>query len=119
MTTETLTGRQRLIMCLLLGAQFMFALDFSIVTVALPVIGDDLDMTPAELSWIVTLFALSAAGLMLLMGRIGDYYGSQNVNGRRTKCCFRSFQGPLFFRMNSFPHSFGVSREAEIGKLNE
>jgi EmrB/QacA subfamily drug resistance transporter len=79
MTTETLTGRQRLIMCLLLGAQFMFALDFSIVTVALPVIGDDLDMTPAELSWIVTLFALSAAGLMLLMGRIGDYYGRKRM----------------------------------------
>ena len=71
--------KQAVTLIVLLGAQFMFALDFSIVTVALPAIGSDLNMSPSELSWIVTLFALSAAGLMLLMGRIGDYYGRKKL----------------------------------------
>lgn len=78
-TAPRLDRRAVLVLVVLLAAQFMFALDFSIVTVALPVIGADLDMGPGELSWIVTLFALSAAGLMLLMGRIGDYYGRKKL----------------------------------------
>lgn len=74
-----LTGRQRLILTLLLGAQFMFALDFSIVTVALPAMGQDLGIADGDLQWIITLFALAAAGLVLLMGRIGDYYGRKKM----------------------------------------
>ena len=75
----TLERRDVIVLVVLLAAQFMFALDFSIVTVALPAIGTDLGMGPGQLSWIVTLFALSAAGLMLLMGRIGDYYGRKKL----------------------------------------
>lgn len=78
-TAPRLTRSDVLVLVVLLAAQFMFALDFSIVTVALPVIGEDLDMGPGALTWIVTLFALSAAGLMLLMGRIGDYYGRKRL----------------------------------------
>lgn len=85
MSTQTkavspaLTVRQRLILTLLLGAQFMFALDFSIVTVALPSMGSELGIANSDLQWIITLFALSAAGLVLLMGRIGDYYGRKRM----------------------------------------
>jgi EmrB/QacA subfamily drug resistance transporter len=78
-TTPRLTRGDVLVLVVLLAAQFMFALDFSIVTVALPVIGAELNMGPGALTWIVTLFALSAAGLMLLMGRIGDYYGRKRL----------------------------------------
>lgn len=77
--TLSLTGRQKLVLTLLLGAQFMFALDFSIVTVALPAMGRDLGIADGDLQWIITLFALSAAGLVLLMGRIGDYYGRKKM----------------------------------------
>ena len=77
--TPSLTGRQRLVLTLLLGAQFMFALDFSIVTVALPAMGRELGIADGDLQWIITLFALSAAGLVLLMGRIGDYYGRKKL----------------------------------------
>lgn len=77
--SPTVSRRDTGVLVVLLAAQFMFALDFSIVTVALPVIGADLDMGPSQLSWIVTLFALSAAGLMLLMGRVGDYYGRKKL----------------------------------------
>lgn len=74
-----LTGHERLVLTLLLGAQFMFALDFSIVTVALPAMGSELGIQDGNLQWIITLFALSAAGLVLLMGRIGDYYGRKKL----------------------------------------
>lgn len=77
--TLALSARQRLVLTLLLGAQFMFALDFSIVTVALPAMGRDLGIADSDLQWIITLFALSAAGLVLLMGRIGDYYGRKKM----------------------------------------
>lgn len=75
----SLSGSQRLVLTLLLGAQFTFALDFSVVTVALPAMGRDLGIADADLQWIITLFALSAAGLVLLMGRIGDLYGRKRM----------------------------------------
>lgn len=74
-----LTGRQRLVLIVLLGAQFMFALDFSIVTVALPVIGEDLGIPDADLQWIVTAFALTAASLVLVMGRVADLHGRKRM----------------------------------------
>lgn len=72
---EAWTGRQKVTLVVLLGAQFMFAVDFSIVTVALPVIGTSLGMPLTEFQWIVSTFALAAAGFMLLFGRITDLYG--------------------------------------------
>lgn len=73
------TGRQRLILVVLLAAQFMLAVDFSILNVALPVIGRGLGFPLAGLQWIVTAFALAAAGFSLLFGRIADLFGRRRV----------------------------------------
>lgn len=78
-TPATMTGRQRLILVLLLGAQFMLAVDFSILNVALPVIGRGLGFALGDLQWIATAFALSAAGFTLLLGRVGDLVGRRRV----------------------------------------
>ncbi|WP_228470985.1 MFS transporter [Streptomyces alkaliphilus] len=74
-----MTSRQKTVLVVLLGAQFMFAVDFSILTVALPKIGADLGIGIDDLQWVVTVFALSAAGFMLLCGRIGDLYGRKKI----------------------------------------
>ncbi|MCZ7459565.1 MFS transporter [Streptomyces sp. WMMC940] len=74
-----MTGKQKAILIVLLGAQFMFAVDFSILTVALPKIGDDLGFGIDSLQWVITAFALTAAGFMLLFGRIGDLYGRKKL----------------------------------------
>jgi MFS family permease len=74
-----MTTRQKQIMVLLLGAQFMLAADFSILTVALPVIGDTLGFTFSNLQWITTGFALPAAGLTLLFGRVADLAGRRRL----------------------------------------
>ncbi|EPH40386.1 putative Cephamycin export protein CmcT [Streptomyces aurantiacus JA 4570] len=74
-----MTGRQKLVLTLLLGAQFMIAVDFSILNVALPVVGEGLGFPLGHLQWIATSFALAAAGFTLLFGRIADLFGRKRL----------------------------------------
>ncbi|WP_336216800.1 MFS transporter [Nonomuraea sp. LPB2021202275-12-8] len=78
-TEPAMTGRQKLILVLLLGSQFMLAIDFSILNVALPVIGEGLGFKLANLQWIATAFALCAAGFTLLFGRVADLFGRRRL----------------------------------------
>ncbi|MGV9271630.1 MFS transporter [Kitasatospora sp. NPDC003701] len=77
--TTGMTGRQRLVLVVLLAAQFMLAVDFSILNVALPVIGRGLGFGLGSLQWIATSFALFAAGFTLLFGRVADLFGRRRV----------------------------------------
>ncbi|MGW8972535.1 MFS transporter [Streptomyces platensis] len=74
-----MTRRAQLILLLLCGAQFIIALDFSILNVALPVLGRDLGMDQADLQWAVTAFALPSGGFLLLCGRIADLFGRRRL----------------------------------------
>jgi MFS family permease len=76
---EKLTTRAKLVLFVLCAAQFMVALDFSILNVALPVLGKDLGMSQANLQWAVTAFALPSGGFLLLFGRIADLYGRRRL----------------------------------------
>ena len=60
-------------------AQLMVVLDASIANIALPYIGEDLDINQANLSWIVTGYALAFGGLLLLGGRLADLYGRRRI----------------------------------------
>ncbi|TVT14762.1 MFS transporter, partial [Amycolatopsis rhizosphaerae] len=74
-----LTPRLRLVLVLLLATQFMLAVDFAILNVALPVIGEGLGFSLAHLQWIATAFALCAAGFTLLFGRVADLFGRRRL----------------------------------------
>ncbi|MCO6004614.1 MFS transporter [Actinoallomurus purpureus] len=74
-----MTARQRMVLVLLLGAQFMLAVDFSILNVALPAVGDGLGIGLHGLQWVATGFALPAAGLTLLSGRVADLFGRRRM----------------------------------------
>ncbi|MFD7896704.1 MFS transporter [Streptomyces sp. NPDC059743] len=76
---ERLTGRLKLVLVVLLVAQFMLAVDFSILNVALPAIGKGLGFSLGNLQWIATSFALAAAGFTLLFGRIADLVGRRRL----------------------------------------
>ncbi|MEW2529506.1 MFS transporter [Streptomyces sp. NPDC047071] len=76
---QRLTGELKLTLAVLLVAQFMLAVDFSILNVALPAIGDGLGFSLSDLQWIATAFALSAAGFTLFFGRIGDLLGRKKI----------------------------------------
>ncbi|MFF3324373.1 MFS transporter [Streptomyces sp. NPDC002889] len=74
-----LDRRARLILFVLCAAQFMVALDFSVLNVALPDLGKDLGLDRSALQWAVTAFALPAGGFLLLFGRIADLYGRRRL----------------------------------------
>ncbi|WP_281451453.1 MFS transporter [Paenarthrobacter nitroguajacolicus] len=74
-----MTGRQRLALVVLLAASFTLAVDFSILNVALPAIGADVGFSLENLQWIATAFALCAAGLTLLFGRVADIVGRRTM----------------------------------------
>jgi EmrB/QacA subfamily drug resistance transporter len=60
-------------------AQFMVVLDISIVNVALPAIQASLHFGPAGLQWVVTSYALTFGGLLLLGGRLADLFGRRRI----------------------------------------
>jgi MFS family permease len=74
-----MAGRQRLILFLLLGSQFMLSVDFSILNIALPQVGAGVGLDLANLPWVVTAYALPTAGCTLLFGRIADLYGRRRL----------------------------------------
>ncbi|MEU0780526.1 MFS transporter [Streptomyces sp. NPDC006173] len=57
----------------------MALLDSTVVNVALPAIGRDLDASLAALQWTVNGYMLSLAGLILLGGSLGDRFGRRKV----------------------------------------
>jgi EmrB/QacA subfamily drug resistance transporter len=60
-------------------AQFMVVLDVSIVNVALPAIQHDLGFSATGLQWVVTAYALTFGGLLLLGGRLADLFGRRRI----------------------------------------
>ena len=71
--------RMGLALGLVVAAQFVLQLDFSIVNVALPTIKRELHFVPADLQWIVTGYALTFGSLLLFGGRVGDLAGHRRV----------------------------------------
>ncbi|MFI9247174.1 MFS transporter [Streptomyces sp. NPDC053086] len=57
----------------------MALLDSTVVNVALPRIGRDLDANLAALQWTVNAYMVTLAGLILLGGSLGDRYGRRKV----------------------------------------
>ncbi|MFC4331801.1 MFS transporter [Streptomyces andamanensis] len=74
-----LSTRDKLVLFVLCAAQFMVALDFSVLNVALPELGTDLGMSRSALQWAVTAFALPSGGFLLLFGRVGDLFGRRRL----------------------------------------
>jgi EmrB/QacA subfamily drug resistance transporter len=57
----------------------MALLDSTVVNVALPRIGEDLDADLAVLQWTVTAYLLTLSSLILLGGALGDRYGRRRI----------------------------------------
>jgi EmrB/QacA subfamily drug resistance transporter len=66
-------------LALLASAQFVVVLDASIVNVALPSIGRDLQFSQDDLSWVVNAYTLFFGGFLLLGGRMADLLGRRRV----------------------------------------
>ena len=81
-TTPDLTktySRRWLALALLCTVRFIAVLDFSIVNVALPAIQKDLSFSQQNLQWIISAYALTYGGFLLLGGRATDLFGRRRV----------------------------------------
>ena len=58
-------------------AQFMLILDLTVVNVALPDLGADLDLSRSAFTWTVSIYGLVFGGLLLLGGRLADIFGTR------------------------------------------
>ncbi|AZM51849.1 MFS transporter [Streptomyces sp. WAC 01529] len=65
-----------LVLC---AAMFLDALDVSMVGVALPSIGSELNLSTSTLQWVVSGYILGYGGLLLLGGRAADLLGRRRV----------------------------------------
>src|SRR5919112_1788215 len=66
-------------LALLALVQFVIVLDASIVNVALPSIGTDLNFSQDNLSWVVNAYTLVFGGFLLLGGRMADRLGRRRL----------------------------------------
>ena len=67
-----------ILLATVLGTGIVF-LDATVVNIALPTIGRDLDASLAALQWTVNAYTLTLAGFLLLGGALGDRYGRRRV----------------------------------------
>jgi EmrB/QacA subfamily drug resistance transporter len=92
-------------LALLCGAFFMVILDANIVVVALPSIDEALSFSEQGLQWVISAYAITFAGLLLLGGRAADLLGRRRV----------FMVGLLFFTFASLLCGFAWSSDALIG----
>ena len=64
---------------LLAVSYFMTIIDLTIVNVSLPTIGRDLHFSETSLQWVVTAYALTFGGFLLLGGRAADLLGRRRM----------------------------------------
>ena len=80
--TRQETGRQihRWWAFALLGVTYLITtIDLTIVNVSLPTIGRDLHFSTTDLQWVVTAYALTFGGFLLLGGRAADLLGRRRM----------------------------------------
>lgn len=78
-TTRAPNPRRWRILALAAIAQLMLVLDVTVVAIALPHVGADLDLGREALTWVVSGYTLAFGGLLLLGGRAADKFGARRL----------------------------------------
>src|SRR5438552_4595590 len=71
--------RRWLILAVVGAAFFMTILDVAIVTVAIPSIQKDLHINESTVQWLLTAYAITFGGFLLLGGRMADLLGRRRI----------------------------------------
>jgi EmrB/QacA subfamily drug resistance transporter len=77
--TKTTIRRPDATLGLILTVAFMVVLDFSIVNVALAAIERELHAGATSVQWVITAYAITFGGLLVLGGRMGDLWGRRRM----------------------------------------
>ncbi len=73
------SGAGRWVLAVAVLGSGMAFLDGTVVNVAVPAIGEDLDASTSSLQWILNGYLLTLASLILLGGSLGDRYGRRRI----------------------------------------
>jgi EmrB/QacA subfamily drug resistance transporter len=76
---EAPNPRRWLVLAVVGAAFFMTILDVAIVTVAIPSIQRDLDISESTVQWLLTAYAITFGGFLLLGGRMADLLGRRRI----------------------------------------
>ncbi|OPH57173.1 arabinose ABC transporter permease [Paenibacillus ferrarius] len=68
-----------LALLLLAISQFVLALDYTIIFVALPSLAADLGFSANHLQWVISAFSLAYGGFLLIGGRLSDLLGRRRM----------------------------------------
>jgi len=60
-------------------SQLVMALDYTIIFVAMPSLGNELGFTTNHLQWVVSAYSLAFGGLLLIGGRLSDLLGRRRM----------------------------------------
>jgi len=77
-----MSGTQRgkwLVLAVVGAAFFMTILDVAIVNVAIPSIQEDLHIAESTVQWVITAYAITFGGFLLLGGRMADLLGRRRI----------------------------------------
>lgn len=67
------------VLLLQVAAEFLLVIDTAVVTVALPSIERDLNISHDALSWVINSYVLTFGGLLLFGGRLADQLGRKRM----------------------------------------
>ena len=68
-----------LVLAVVGAAFFMTILDVAIVNVAIPSIQEDLHIAESTVQWVITAYAITFGGFLLLGGRMADLLGRRRI----------------------------------------
>jgi EmrB/QacA subfamily drug resistance transporter len=116
LTVGPLFDRRRWIALIAISlAQLMVVLDATIVNIALPHAQAQLAIPDTERSWVITAYTLAFGGLLLLGGRIADYWGRKRtfllgLTGFAVASAVGGFapNGETLFAARAFQGAFGA-----------
>lgn len=74
------TGRAATVVIQLAGVNFVTSFTHGLLTVGVPAIASDLDLSESLYAWPISVFALSCGSTLLLAGTVADVLGARTCN---------------------------------------
>src|SRR5688500_6124373 len=101
---ERATRREWIGLAVLTLAALVYAMDLTVLNLAIPRISEELRPTSAQLLWILDIYGFLVAGLLITMGTLGDRVGRRRL----------LLVGAVGFALSSFLAAFSTSSEMLI-----
>jgi len=69
----------KLVLALIVAGEAIISLNFSVLAVAMPSIGSVFHLTPSQLQWVISIYALTEAALLVVGARMSDRHGEKPI----------------------------------------